>query len=426
MERLRPRRWGIGAGTAALVVVVLAAGCSSSSKSASTTPTTASSSSAGSSSTATGTAASCSGIPSGPIKIGNILPLSNNPYSQISAPLNTTIGIAVNYFNQHDSICGHQVQLVNSDDKGDPATSLSLARQYVSEGIKIMLNPSLGPTQDAIQPYLMQNKVLIMGIAGITSYLSPGKNPSYFSVLPSDSQYATATAAAIKTKGWNDVGILNDGTDFGNDITPYLQKDLQTDGLTVSKTVNYSPTAVDLTAPLEQLKTAGAKTVTPASASGITALVSGMKQLGYPSQTLSWGAYLDYFIPASSLPPGTVDGCTWYLPASSAPSSTTGETPDASALLGLAAAQLKGASPFGVIQSYIELQMVKAAVEKAGSLDSQKLISATESLQNVPTVWAGINETFSASDHTGYPDGKYGMCSLTLGPNDVEYLAPGF
>jgi ABC-type branched-subunit amino acid transport system substrate-binding protein len=424
MERRRRRRWGIaGMGMSALGVVALAAGCSSSSKTASTTTSTTSSSS---SSTGTGTAATCSGLPAGPIKIGNILPLSNNPYSQISAPLDTTLGIAVNYFNQHNNICGHQIQLVNSDDKGDPATSLSIARQYVSEGIKIMLNPSLGPTQDAIQPYLMQNKVLIMGIAGITKYLSPSQSPSYFSVNPSDEQYAQATANAIKTKGWNDVGVLNDGTDFGNDITGYLQKDIQSDGLTLTKTVTYSPTAVDLTAPLEQLKTAGAKTVTPASASGITALVSGMKQLGYPSQTLSWGAYLDYFIPASSLPAGTVDGCTWYLPSSSAPSSTTGESPDAAALLSQASAQLKGASPFGVIQSYIELQMVKAAVEKAGSLDSNALIQATESLQNVPTVWTGITETFSASDHTGYPDGKYGMCSLTLGPNDVEYLAPGF
>ena len=412
----------MGAGVSALAVALLAAGCSSSSKTASTTSTTSSSSS----STGTGTAASCNGIPAGPIKIGTILPLSNNPYSQISAPLNTFIGVAVNYFNQHNSICGHQVQLVNNDDKGDPATSLSLARQYVSEGIKIMLNDSLGPTSNAIQPYLMQNKVLVMGIAGITDVLSPSKNPSYFSVNPSDEQYATATAAAIKQKGWNDVGVLNDGTDFGNDITGYLQKDVVSEGLTLTKTVNYSPTAVDLTAPLQQLKTAGAQTVTPASASGITALVSGMKQLGYPSQTLSWGAYLDYFIPASSLSSGTIDGCTWYLPASSAPNSTAGESPDASALLAEASAAMKGASPFGVIQSYVQLQMIKAAVEKAGSLDSQQLISATESLQNVPTVWSGINETFTSSDHTGYPDGKYGMCILTLGPNDVEYLAPGF
>jgi branched-chain amino acid transport system substrate-binding protein len=352
--------------------------------------------------------------------------LSNNPYSQISAPLNTFIGIAVNYFNAHSSICGHQVQLVNSDDKGDPATSLSLARQYVSEGIKLMLNDSLGPTQDAIQPYLMQNKVLVMGIAGITKYLTPSTNPYYFSVLPSDAQYASTTAAAIKKKGWNDVGLLNDGTDFGNDITGYLQKDIASDGLTLTKTVNYSPTAVDLTAPLQELKSAGAQTVTPASASGITALVSGMKQLGYPSQTLSWGAYLDYFTPASSLPAGTIDGCTWYLPASSAPSSTVGMSPDASALLAQASAAVKGASPFGVVQAYTELLMIKAAVEKAGSLNSQQLKSATESLQNVPSVWTGISETFTSTDHTGWPEGKYGMCILTLGPNDVEYLAPGY
>jgi ABC-type branched-subunit amino acid transport system substrate-binding protein len=424
MDHRRPRRWGVGVGVSALAIGLLAAGCSSSSKHNSTSPTTGGSSS--NTSTPGAATASCSNIPAGPIKIGNILPLSNNPYSQVSGSLNTLLGVAVNYFNQHNSICGHQVQLVNNDDKGDPATSLSLARQYVSEGIKVMLNDSLGPDQEAIQPYLMQNKMLVMGIAGITKYLTPSQNPSYFSVLPSDAQYATTTSAAIKKKGWNDVGVLNDGTEFGNDITGYLQKDIQSDGLTLTKTVTYSPTAVDLTAPLQQLKTAGAQTVTPASASGITALVSGMKQLGYPSQTLSWGAYLDYFIPASDLPSGTIDGCTWYLPASSAPSSTTGESADASALLEQGAAAVKGASPFGVIQSYVQLEMVKAAIEKAGSLDSSELISATESLQNVPTVWTGISESFSSSSHTGWPDGKYGMCSLTLGPNDVEYLAPGF
>jgi branched-chain amino acid transport system substrate-binding protein len=404
----------------AIAAALVAAGCSSSKHSNASTSTTASPS-------ASPNTASCSGIPAGPIKIGNILPLSNNPYSQIEQLTNAETSLDVAYFNAHDSICGHQIQVVTNDDKGDPATSLSLARQYVSDGIKIMMNPSLGPTQDAIQPYLMQQKMLIVGIAGITKYLTPAQNPSYFSVLPSDSQYAQATAAAIKQKGWNDVGVLNDGTDFGNDYNSYLQKDIPADGLTLTKTVTYSPTAVDLTAPLQELKTAGVQTVTPASASGITALVSGMKQLGWPSQTLSWGAYADYFIPASSLPASTVDGCTFYLPNSSAPSSTTGLSTDAEALLSEATKQLGASAPdYGVINIYVELQVIKAAVEKAGSLDSNKLISATESIQNLPTVWNGITESLSASNHTGYPNGQYGMCLLTRGPNQVQYLAPGF
>lgn len=424
MERIRLRKRWSGVGVSALVVVLAAAGCSSSSKGANTASPTTGGSGASSASTSASNAG-CRGIPSGPIKLGNILPLSNNPYSQIEALASADDNIAYQYFNAHDSICGHQVQIVQSDDKGDPATSLSLARQDVSNGIKIMLNDSLGPTEDAIQPYLMQNKVLIVSIAGITSYLTPDKNPYYFSVLPSDAQYAKATADAIKAKGWNNIGILNDGTDFGNDYNGYLQKDLQADGLKVSKSVNYSPTAVDLTAPLQQLKSAGAQVVTPASASGITSLVSSMKQLGFPSQTLSWGAYLDYFIPASSLPPGTIDGCTWYLPATDAPASTAGETPAAQALLAQTAAALGPKAPdFGVIQAYVQLEVIKAVVEKAGSLDSAKLLSAIQSLQGLPTIWPGITETFSASNHTGYPDGKYGMCQLALGPDQVEYLAP--
>ena len=70
--------------------------------------------------------------------------------------------------------------------------------------------------------------------------------------------------------------------------------------------------------------------------------------------------------------------------------------------------------------------MIKAAVEQAGSVDPSKLIAAVQSVHNLPTIWPGIAESFSAADHTGYPNTKYGICGFTLGPDDVEYLAPGF
>jgi branched-chain amino acid transport system substrate-binding protein len=93
--------------------------------------------SSGGSSSSGGTAAGggsglCSNIPPGPIKIANIEPLSG-PTASAGTLTEYESNIEVDYFNAHDSVCGHQFALSNYNDKGDPATSLSIARQLVSQ-----------------------------------------------------------------------------------------------------------------------------------------------------------------------------------------------------------------------------------------------------------------------------------------------------
>src|ERR1700729_3058032 len=92
-------------------------------------------SSSGSSGSTSGTSASgtCSSIPSGPIKMANIVPLSG-PTATSGQLIQDEASVEQAYFNAHDSICGHQVQITNYNDKGDPATSLSIARQLTQQG----------------------------------------------------------------------------------------------------------------------------------------------------------------------------------------------------------------------------------------------------------------------------------------------------
>ena len=88
-----------------------------------------------------GTAAAggqCSNIPAGPIKISNIVPLSG-PTATSGVPEQLESAVVVNYFNAHDSVCGHKFAVANYNDKGDPATSLGIARQLVGQGNPIFL-----------------------------------------------------------------------------------------------------------------------------------------------------------------------------------------------------------------------------------------------------------------------------------------------
>src|ERR1700683_5599708 len=125
----------------------------------------------------------------GPIKSANILPLSG-PTATSGELEQTESTVIENYFNAHDSICGHKIQITNYNDKGDPATSLGIARQLVAQGETIIGQDSLSSPQNEIQPYLMQQHVLVVTNNGAYALLNPQANPSFFSTGPSNAQYA--------------------------------------------------------------------------------------------------------------------------------------------------------------------------------------------------------------------------------------------
>jgi branched-chain amino acid transport system substrate-binding protein len=409
MKRFHPlwrRRRSVPIAVGAVLALGLAA-CSSSSSS-----TTAASG---------GSSAQCSNIPAGPIKIANILPLSGP--TATSGQLEQTESILEeNYFNAHDSICGHKVQITNYNDAGNPATSLSIARQLVGQGETIIGQDSLSSPQNEIQPYLMQQHVLVVANNGAYALLNPQTNPSFFSTGPSNAQYAQTMVNWAKSHNDNDIGILSDGTSFSVELAADAQADVKAAGLTFIKTITYSPTAIDLTTQLTEAKEAGIKTLFPTGFTGIPAMVSGIKQIGWSPTIIGWGGLYDYDVTASQVPPGTVDGCYQsYAPGQ--PTSTL-LTPENVALLKAAQAKI-GLNPAtsGIIMAYNFLLVIKQAIETANSLDGTKLAAAIEQIKNLQLDIPGVQDSFSAADHTGWPDGALKECTLKQGPYDILYGA---
>src|SRR6202050_3227112 len=300
-------------------------------------------SSAGSSSTSSGgtTAAGgsglCSNIPPGPIKIANIEPLSG-PTASSGVLTEYESTIEVDYFNAHDSVCGHQFALSNYNDKGDPATSLDIARQLVSQGNVIIVNDSFSSAQNQIQPYLMQQKTLVVNGDGAYALFNAKQNPTAFSTLPSNAQYAQLMVNWAKSHGDNNIGILSDGTSFSVELAADAEADVKAAGLTFVKTITYSPTAIDLTTPLTQAKEAGIQTLFPTGFTGITAMVQGIKQIGWSPTVVGWGGLNDFGVTESQLPPGAVDSCD--ISYASASSTSTILTPENTALLNASKAKI--------------------------------------------------------------------------------------
>ena len=386
-------------------------------------------SSSGSSSTAASggsTAAGgslCSNIPSGPIKIANIEPLSG-PTATSGTLTQIESTIEVNYFNANDSVCGHKFALSNYNDKGDPATSLGIARQLVAQGDVIIVNDSFSSAQNQIQPYFMEQKTLVVNGDGAYALFNAAQNPTAFSTGPSNAQYAQLMVNWAKAHNDNDIGIISDGTSFSVELAADAEADTKAAGLTFVKTITYSPTAIDLTTPLTQAKEAGIKTLFPTGFTGITAMVQGIKQIGWSPVVVGWGGLNDFGVTESQLPPGAVDGCDIsYTPGQ--PTSTL-LTPENTALLEASKAKIGlNSQTAGILTGYFDLLAIKYAVEKANSLDGTKLAPVLAAASSVPTNIAGLNLNWTATPavHNGFPSASLKECTLKQGPYDILYAA---
>jgi branched-chain amino acid transport system substrate-binding protein len=383
-------------------------------------------SSSGSSSSAAGggggsSGAQCSNIPAGPIKVSAILPLTG-PLAESSVAAVAEANIAVNYFNAHDSVCGHKFSLTFYNDKGDPATSLGLARQLVDQNDTILIDDSLSSAQNEIQPYLMQQHVLVITGDGAKALWNTAQNPTDFNYLPSNDEYAQLMVNYAKAKGYNNVGILSDGTSFSVELATDTEADAKAAGLTFVKTITYSPTAIDLTTQVTEAKQAGIQTLFPTGFTGVPAMVSAIKQIGWSPHIVGWGGLAIYGVTASQVPAGTVDGCYyWYTPGQ--PTSHL-LTPTMSALLTQSQAKVGlNSQTSGIIITYVGLQIVQHAIETANSLDGQKLADVIASTKSMPTIDPDVNETFTPDVHVGFPLAALKECTLQNGPFDIRYAA---
>jgi ABC-type branched-subunit amino acid transport system substrate-binding protein len=406
MTDFRHRFLPIAVGT---VLALGLAACSSSSSSSSSSGGT----------TAGGGSSLCSNIPSGPIKIANIEPLSG-PTATSGTLTQIESNIEVDYFNAHDSVCGHKFALTNSNDKGDPATSLSIARQLVSQGNVIIVNDSFSSAQNQIQPYLMQQHTLVINGDGALALFNAQQNPTAFSTGPSNAQYAQLMVNWAKSHNDNDIGILSDGTSFSVELAGDAEADVKAAGLTFVKTITYSPTAIDLTTQLTQAKQAGIKTLFPTGFTGITAMVAGIKQIGWSPTVVGWGGLNDFGVTEAQLPPGSVDGCNISYAAGQPTSALL--TPENTALLEASKAKI-GLNPQtpGVLTGYFNLLAIKWAIEKANSLDGTKLAAALSAASSIPTNIAGLNLNWTATPnvHNGFPSASLKECTLKQGPYDI-------
>jgi ABC-type branched-subunit amino acid transport system substrate-binding protein len=364
-------------------------------------------------------ASTAPGIPAGPITIGETLPLSG-PLATVGGFEKLEVTDAVAVMNANGGIAGHQIKLVTLDDKGDPATALANSRALISMKVAGIVNESLGSASQLTEPYFMKVGVPTVLDESNMGFLNVSRYPSYFTPFPSAEQEAAAYVAYIKAHGLNDLGVINDGTPVADQYSQETVQLAKAAGLHVSDSITYSPTAVDLTPQMTQLKDSGVKVVIENGFSSPNNVFNAMSQIGWKPLVMGVGVIVASTASTSFLGSDALFPCSYYL-------TSAGEKPSALSqeLMSKVLPMLPPIQVSGILSWYDILQTFKIGIQKANSTDYKAVTAAIESGVAVPSIWTGITYRYSPSNHEGYANGTMKVCpAAPLGADGVGIAAP--
>jgi branched-chain amino acid transport system substrate-binding protein len=389
---------------AAIVVLALAlAGCGSSSKSG------------GSSS-----GGSAPAIPTGDIKIGALVTL-NGPLAAIGTGQKVNDQALVTSLNQAGGIAGHQVQLILLNDQGDPATAVSAAQQLVSDHVAGVVYAGTSATVTQTVPVFMKSKVPVVMLDPLDQWADGSKYPYFFDNYPLNQPTTDKMATfAVKTLKAPKLGVLTDGSTFGDTLLTDLKKSVGPAGAEITSSQSYQPTAADVTTQVRKLQSSGAQAMVLLAAAGMGHVYDAMRTIGWkPPIITTAAAFFDGFTSLGDLGRTAYSNCAVAL--------QPGAKPDAGMTKVLDTITAKtGVNPSvaQVVLTGDDFQILKTAIEQTHTLDPDKIKAAIEGFTNKSFTTPSISYTWTSSNHGGWPVAEMRMCNMEpLGQFDLPFIA---
>lgn len=266
--------------TVGAVVAALGLSACGSSNSSDSTSTPAASTAAGSTSTA-------AAAPSGPsFKIGTICSCSGAQASVLAGE-NDVYKAWASSVNAKGGIAGHPVEVVATDDAGDPAKALQNAKKLVTQDkVQALVDMSLADA--AFAPYVAKSGVPVVG--GLAVSLPFLTVPTFFPAGTSLPVATVGTAALAKAAGKTKMGLMYCAeSPICKQLVPIAQGAAKLSGLGFSSTA-VSATAASYAAPCLKLKNDKVDALFVADNSVIVQrIIAGCFQQGYKPGQFSQG-----------------------------------------------------------------------------------------------------------------------------------------
>lgn len=188
------------------------------------------------------------------IKLGLITPLTG-PVSTYGQSVRNAVVMGIEDINAAGGINGKEINLIISDDKGDPTESANIARYLIDrENVSLIIGPVITSTVMAVAPIAQEAGVPLMTPTG-TGDIITEIGDYIFRAAYKDSLQGSAMARYAKENlGLNRVAIIYDiASDYSTGIANSFEAAFEELGGTIVTTESYSTGDSDFSAQLTSI-----------------------------------------------------------------------------------------------------------------------------------------------------------------------------
>jgi len=346
------------------------------------------------------------GDTAGPIKIGAVMPLTG-PLAALGAGDKEAAEQAVDDINAAGGINGQKVELTIADDKTDPTESVKQFNQMASDdSYSAMLASSMTSAAAAVSSSIQQYKIPTIALSPVDQYVD-GSNAYAFTSPGSTKIYAQALVDYWKTQDVKTVAVAYTGTDLYGQTGETSTKQLaEAAGMKIVLDEAYDPAATDFTPLITKVVNADPDAFVQWGSGPAPVIIT--KQIagkGVPFYVTGSQASNLWLEPSGDAAEGVIGATTAALDPDSLPDGPYKDL--VMAVAGPWRDANKGVNPpefaYGGATA---IELIKNAIEKAGSTDRAKIRDALEATD---LLTPNGHYHYSKSDHMGLDASAIGI-----------------
>lgn len=348
----------------------------------------------------------------GPIKIGMIVPITG-PFSPLGTGDKAAAEQMVASINSSGGVLGRQLELTVQDDKSDVTQSVTLFNQMAADkAVSAIFSSSMVTASAAVGPSAETAKIPILALGPVSAF-ADGSNKYAFTVPATPELYAQQIINYFTSVGLKKLAIGYTGGDVygqtGNDATKAAAAKA---GIDVVLDESFDLTATDFTPLITHVNGSGADGFLVWGAGPAPVIITKQFQ-GSKIKLYMTGAEATtlYTGPSADAAEGVVMASAAAVAASALPAG-----PFATLISDFSdpwkAANDGVAPPQFAFDGAAAVQLLVAAIEKAGSADRESIRDALDSLSAL-TVNGRYN--YSPTDHGGLTTDDIGIVEVKNG-----------
>ena len=334
---------------------------------------------------------------SGPIKIGVVVPLTG-PFSPLGLGDKAAIEQEVKAINNAGGILGRDLKVTIKDDKTDVPQSVTEFNQLAADpSYSAILSSSFVSASTAAGPSAESNKIPTISLGPVSAF-ADGSNPYAFTGVATPEVYAQAIIDYVADQGYESLAIGYTGKDVygdvGNEATLAAAENA---GVEVVLDESFDPSATDFSPLISKVKAADPDAFLVWGAGPAPVIITNQfADSGIPLLMTGAQASQLYVEPAGAAAEGVTMTSSIAVPGRELPGGPLKGLVDAFTTPWLKSEDAY--PPQFAFDGATGIQLLKAAIEKAGSADREEVRDALESL-DVLTPTGRF--TFADDDHAG-------------------------